>query len=70
MIVAYTGYGRIATLGEEVRNPGVTIPKAIIGTLLISMLLYLCVAVTHGNYDIVYAIANCPLSGYISFTRA
>lgn len=30
MFVAYTGYGRIATLGEEVRDPVRTIPRAII----------------------------------------
>ncbi len=27
MFVAYTGYGRIATLGEEVRSPRTTIPR-------------------------------------------
>ena len=45
MFVAYTGYGRIATLGEEVREPHRTIPKAIILTLLVSMVLYLAVAI-------------------------
>lgn len=45
MFVAYTGYGRIATLGEEVKNPRHTIPRAVIATLAISMLLYLSVAV-------------------------
>lgn len=44
MFVAYTGYGRIATLGEEVRNPQRTIPRAIIVTLAVSMLLYVAVA--------------------------
>jgi APA family basic amino acid/polyamine antiporter len=44
MFVAYTGYGRIATMGEEVKHPEKTIPQAIIITLLISMLLYLGVA--------------------------
>jgi basic amino acid/polyamine antiporter, APA family len=44
MFVAYTGYGRIATLGEEVREPQKTIPKAIIVTLTLTMLLYLSVA--------------------------
>ena len=43
MFVAYTGYGRIATLGEEVKNPRTTIPIAITLTLLISLLLYLAV---------------------------
>lgn len=44
MFVAYTGYGRIATLGEEVRDPERTIPRAMIVTLLVSMALYLGVA--------------------------
>lgn len=43
MFVAYTGYGRIATLGEEVHDPRATIPRAIIITLLVSMALYLAV---------------------------
>nr|WP_255527163.1 amino acid permease [Oculatella sp. LEGE 06141] len=45
MFVAYTGYGRIATLGEEVREPRKTIPRAIITTLIMTMLLYIGVAV-------------------------
>jgi basic amino acid/polyamine antiporter, APA family len=44
MFVAYTGYGRIATLGEEVREPRRTIPRAIVVTLLATMLLYGLVA--------------------------
>ncbi len=44
MFVAYTGYGRIATLGEEVRRPKRTIPTAIIATLVITMALYALVA--------------------------
>ena len=43
MFVAYTGYGRIATLGEEIKNPRQNIPRAIIATLLISMSLYVSV---------------------------
>lgn len=45
MFVAYTGYGRIATLGEEVREPRRTIPAAIVLTLAISATLYIAVAV-------------------------
>jgi APA family basic amino acid/polyamine antiporter len=45
MFVAYTGYGRIATLGEEVLEPGRTIPRAIVITLITSMLIYIAVAV-------------------------
>jgi APA family basic amino acid/polyamine antiporter len=43
MFVAYTGYGRIATLGEEIHNPRRSIPTAIIITLLVSMALYMSV---------------------------
>lgn len=45
MFVAYTGYGRIATLGEEVREPRRTIPRAIMLTLSVSMVLYIAVGV-------------------------
>lgn len=41
MFVAYTGYGRIATLGEEVQRPERTIPPAIAITLALSLALYL-----------------------------
>jgi APA family basic amino acid/polyamine antiporter len=44
MFVAYTGYGRIATLGEEVQSPKRTIPLAIIITLVTSALIYMSVA--------------------------
>lgn len=44
LFFAYTGYARIATLGEEVRKPESTIPKAVIITLATSVLLYLAVA--------------------------
>jgi APA family basic amino acid/polyamine antiporter len=44
LFVAYTGYGRIATLGEEVRDPRVTIPRAIITTLVVTMGLYVVVS--------------------------
>ncbi|MCM8540895.1 MAG: APC family permease, partial [Lentisphaeraceae bacterium] len=46
MFVAYTGYGRIATLGEEVKEPRKTIPKAIVATLSISAALYALVSIT------------------------
>jgi APA family basic amino acid/polyamine antiporter len=45
MFVAYTGYGRIATLGEEVRDPHSTIPRAIVTTLILSALLYITVSI-------------------------
>src|SRR6478672_34224 len=45
MFVAYSGYARITTMSEEVREPRETIPKAIIFTLVLTMLLYVGVAV-------------------------
>ncbi len=44
LFFAYTGYARIATLGEEVHDPKRTIPRAVIITLVVSVLLYLAVA--------------------------
>jgi len=44
MFVAFTGYGRIATLGEEVKRPRTTIPKAIVTTLCVSATLYIAVS--------------------------
>lgn len=46
MFVAYTGYGRIATLGEEVHTPRKTIPRAIILTMVVIVILYLSVSLT------------------------
>ena len=53
MFVAYTGYGRIATLGEEIDDPRRNIPRAIIVTLLVSMLVYVSVGfvVVFANQD-------------------
>lgn len=44
MFVAYTGYGRITTMGEEVHHPERTIPRAIITTLGLTLIIYLTVA--------------------------
>ncbi|MDQ2710159.1 MAG: APC family permease [Actinomycetota bacterium] len=45
LFFAFAGYARIATLGEEVRNPAQVIPRAILWALGIVVLLYLVVAV-------------------------
>ena len=45
MFVAFTGYGRIATMGEEVHDPRRSIPRAIMLTLAGSAVLYIAVAV-------------------------
>ncbi|OBK18943.1 transporter [Mycobacterium asiaticum] len=45
LFFAFAGYARIATLGEEVRNPARTIPRAIGIALAITLLVYAAVAV-------------------------
>ena len=44
LFFAYTGYARVATLGEEVRQPERTIPRAVIITITGAILLYAAVA--------------------------
>lgn len=61
MFVAYTGYGRIATLGEEVVSPRRTIPRAILAALAIVLVLYVAVAVT--------ALGALGAEGYAAATR-
>jgi basic amino acid/polyamine antiporter, APA family len=46
LFFAFAGYARIATLGEEVRDPARTIPRAIPIALGITLLLYALVAVS------------------------
>ena len=46
LFFAYTGYARIATLGEEVRDPALTIPRAIIITIGGAIILYIAVGAT------------------------
>jgi APA family basic amino acid/polyamine antiporter len=43
MFVAFTGYARIATLGEEIRDPTRNIPRAIVVALVVSSLVYIAV---------------------------
>ena len=38
--VAYTGYGRVATMGEEILDPSRNIPKAVIATLAATLVVY------------------------------
>lgn len=45
LFFAYTGYARIATLGEEVHDPRKTIPRAIVVALATSFVLYVAVGV-------------------------
>src|SRR5690606_3896542 len=61
MFVAYTGYGRIATLGEEVHDPGRSIPRAIIVTLVATAAIYALVAFV--------AVASAGASGLAEATK-
>lgn len=45
LFVAYTGYGRIATLGEEVHDPERTIPRAVVVTLAVTAALYMAIEI-------------------------
>jgi APA family basic amino acid/polyamine antiporter len=45
LFFAFAGYARIATLGEEVRDPARTIPRAIPLALAITVVLYLVIGV-------------------------
>ncbi|SPM38774.1 Amino acid transporter [Mycobacterium numidiamassiliense] len=45
LFFAFAGYARIATMGEEVRDPAHTIPRAITLALAIAVAIYLIVAV-------------------------
>ena len=46
LFFAFAGYARIATLGEEIKNPARTIPKAIPAALGITLVVYAAVSAT------------------------
>jgi APA family basic amino acid/polyamine antiporter len=46
LFFAFAGYARVATLGEEVRDPERTIPRAIVLALGVTLLVYAAVAVS------------------------
>lgn len=56
MFVAFTGYGRIATMAEEVHQPRRTIPRAIVTTLFLSAAIYISVAIV--------AVASVGATGF------
>jgi APA family basic amino acid/polyamine antiporter len=64
LFFAFAGYARIATMGEEVRNPARTIPLAITIALVITVIVYGLVAVTLlGTLGAAgVAAANSPLT--------
>lgn len=44
--LAFAGYARIATLGEEVRDPSRTIPRAVAAAFVVALLIYVAVVVS------------------------
>ncbi|NUT72818.1 APC family permease [Pseudarthrobacter sp. C4D7] len=50
MFFAFAGYARIATLGEEVKNPTQAIPRAILAALAAAFAIYLLLAVLLLNH--------------------
>jgi basic amino acid/polyamine antiporter, APA family len=62
MFVAYTGYGRVATLGEEIKSPERSIPRAVVLTLLASLLVYCAVTAV--------AVGTLGARGLVEATRA
>jgi APA family basic amino acid/polyamine antiporter len=46
LFFAFAGYARIATMGEEVKDPERTIPRAITGSLALALVLYLLVGLS------------------------
>lgn len=68
LFFAFAGYARIATLGEEVRDPATTIPRAIPIALGITLVVYTAVAVAVlselGNQTL--ASATAPLADAVA----
>ena len=46
LFFAFAGYARIATMGEEVRDPARTVPRAILGALVLAVVIYTVVGVS------------------------
>ena len=81
LFFAFAGYARIATLGEEVRDPARTIPRAIPLALGIALAVYVCVAVAvlsvlgsgalgHANAPLADAVRVAGAPGLAPVVRA
>lgn len=81
MFFAFAGYARIATLGEEVKDPARTIPRAILAALAAAFLLYLGLAVllqwqlpgqqlAGSAAPLLDAVIRSPLHGGAPFVQA
>jgi basic amino acid/polyamine antiporter, APA family len=68
LFFAFAGYARIATLGEEVRDPEVTIPRATLLAFAIAFLVYLVVAfaVLAGLGPELLATSEAPLADAVT----
>ncbi|MHA7208097.1 APC family permease [Arthrobacter sp. MDT1-65] len=65
LFFAFAGYARIATMGEEVREPRRTIPAAIFGALGFTLVLYLLLALS-----LLHALGPVGLAGTTAPLRA
>ncbi|MBW8738277.1 MAG: amino acid permease [Streptomyces turgidiscabies] len=81
LFFAFAGYARIATLGEEVRDPARTIPRAIPTALGITLVVYTAVAVAvlsvlgsgglgHATAPLVDAVRAAGVPGLVPVVRA
>src|SRR6195952_4850583 len=72
LFFAFAGYARIATLGEEVRDPARTIPRAISVALGITLVVYLLVAMVGLSTVSAPALAatTTPLSHVLTLVGA
>jgi basic amino acid/polyamine antiporter, APA family len=69
---AYSGFGRAATVAEEIKDPERTVPRAILISILISTGFYLCVGVAAVGLVGAPALAQsaAPLTSAVSATGA
>jgi APA family basic amino acid/polyamine antiporter len=81
LFFAFAGYARIATLGEEVRDPARTIPRAIPLALGITLTVYAALAVTvlavlgpagtaAGTAPLLETVRATPVAGLVPAVRA
>jgi APA family basic amino acid/polyamine antiporter len=72
LFFAFAGYARIATMGEEVRDPERTIPRAITTALAVALVVYALVAVSalHAIGPSGLATASAPLGAVAATASA
>lgn len=71
MFFAFAGYARIATLGEEVKDPARSIPRAILAALAAAFAIYLGLALLLQNHlrDGLLAASRTPLLDAVLHSR-